>query len=256
MLSSRRPMDETPRPYVTVVLPSYRAADVLARSVPRLLAFLESLQLCSEVIVVDDGSDDDGRTKKVAERLGCVFIGLERNRGKGAAVRRGMLGARGRYVMFTDADVPFELDTIKTALHYLDFKEFHFVAGDRTLRDSVYFARLPRSRRIASAICSFIVGRFITTGWFDTQCGLKGFQASVAKDLFGVARVDRFAFDVELFYVALKRNYDIKRIPVRLVSNDTSSVRLARDGFSFAIDLLRIRWRQLWGQYRERSPSG
>lgn len=239
-------------PYVTVVLPAFRAADVLARSLPQLQEYLASLNMTSEVVVVDDGSQDAGRTREVAQTFGCRYLQLAHNSGKGAAVRMGMLAATGRYRIFTDADVPFEFDTFKTVLHYLDFKEFHFVAGDRTLPESRYFTDVGLIRRAGSSICSTIVGRFIAGGWFDTQCGIKGFQAGVAMDLFGVGRVTRFAFDVELFYVALKRNYDIKRIPVRLRANDTSSVRLVADGFVFVRDLPRIVWNQACGRYRKR----
>lgn len=241
-----------PTPDVTIVLPAYRAAEVLARNVPPLLVYLNSLASTHEVIIVDDGSQDHGHTGDVARRLGCRYMELPRNSGKGAAVRQGMLAASGRFRIFTDADVPFELEAIERILYYLDFKEFHFVTGDRTLPDSRYFAQVSIARRLASAAASTIVSRFIAGGWLDTQCGIKGFQGRVADDLFGVTRVRRFAFDVELFYVALKRNYDIKRIPVRLRSNDTSSVRLAVDGPSFVADLARIRWNQFCGRYRPR----
>lgn len=240
-------------PEVTIVLPAYRAADVLARNVPPLLDYLNSLAFTHEVIVVDDGSQDHGRTGDVARKLGCRYMELPRNVGKGAAVRQGMLAASGRFRIFTDADVPFELDAIERILYYLDFKEFHFVTGDRTLPDSRYFAQVSIARRLASATASTIISRFIAGGWLDTQCGIKGFQGCVADDLFGVTRVRGFAFDVELFYVALKRNYDIKRIPIRLRSNDTSSVRLAIDGPSFVVDLARIKWNQVCGRYRPRT---
>ena len=101
---------------------------------------------------------------------------------------------------------------------------------------------------------SFIVGRFVAGGWFDTQCGIKGFRDHVAEDLFSVARVDRFAFDVELFYIALKRNYDIKRLPVRLRCQEGSSVRVVRDGLAMVRDLAVIRTHQLAGHYRPTKP--
>ena len=237
-------------PHVSIVLPAFRAADVLARSVPLLQDYLRSLSVTFEIVVVDDGSQDGGKTRTVAQQHGCRFLELANNSGKGAAVRAGMLAARGNYRIFTDADVPFELETLGTVLHYLDFKEFHFVAGDRTLPESRYFTDVGVIRRIGSSVCSTLVGRFIAGGWFDTQCGIKGFRADVAEDLFGVGRLTRFAFDVELFYVALKRNYDIKRIPVHLRSNDTSSVRLLSDGLAFVRDLPRIPLNYFRGSYR------
>ena len=146
------------KPYLSVVLPAFRAADVLARNVPALIAHLRSLDITYEIVIVDDGSQDAGRTRAAAEALGCRYAELPRNAGKGAAVRKGMLQATGRYRIFTDADVPFELETFTTILRYLDFKEFHVVAGDRTLPESRYATAVPLVRRIGSTICSTIVG--------------------------------------------------------------------------------------------------
>jgi dolichyl-phosphate beta-glucosyltransferase len=240
---------DDPRPTLSVVLPAYRAADILARQVPVLTAYLEQTGLRHEVLVCDDGSGDGGATLRLARALGCRAVGHEVNRGKGAAVRTGILAARGRYRLFTDADLPFELAAIERALYYLAFKEFDVVAGDRTLTDSHYYTDVTRARRVASQVFAGVTGRLVTGGFFDTQCGFKAFRAGVAEDLFGVARVDRFAGDVEVLYVALKRNYDIKRLPVHLRNQDPSSVRIMRDGARMLWDLLRIRYHQLRGHY-------
>lgn len=234
---------------LSVVLPAFRDAPRLAAHVPALQRYLRERSIRHEIVVCDDGSEDQGLTREVAEELDCVYVALPRNLGKGAALRLGMRAARGRFRLFTDADVPYEFEAIDQALYYLDFKEFHMVAGDRTLEASSYFHEVPTGRRLGSALCSFFVGRFVAGGWYDTQCGLKGFRAEVAEDLFGVSRIDRFAIDVELFYVALKRNYDIKRLPVQLRCQEGSSVRLVRDGLAMMRDVLRVRANQLLGRY-------
>jgi len=239
---------------LSIVLPSYESAALLAKHVPVLLRYLQSLGVTHEVVIADDGSNDGGRTARIADSLGCRYVRNPANEGKGSAVRRGMLAARGEYRIFTDCDVPYELTTIERFLHYLAVKEYHFVAGDRTLPESNYFARVPPLRRAGSHLYSFIVGRFVAGGWFDTQCGIKGFRASVAEDLFHVARIDRFAFDVELFYVALKRNYDIKRLPVRLRVQEGSSVNVLRDGAAMVRDIAVIRYHQLAGHYEPVCP--
>ena len=239
---------------VSFVLPSYRGADAARRHVPLLLGHLHALGLRHEVIVVDDGSRDGGETQKVAESLGCRYLENRENQGKGAAVRRGMLAATGRYRLYTDIDIPYELSNIDAMLWYLDFKEFHFVAGDRTLDESSYYLHVPWLRRAASHVYSTVVGRLVAGGWFDTQCGLKGFRDHVAEDLFSVGRINRFAFDVELFYIALKRNYDIKRLPVRLRCNETSTVSVLRDGAAMVRDLGAIRLNQFFGRYRPLLP--
>ena len=235
---------------LSIILPSYKSAAVLRSQLPPFLEWLRGRDFDSEVIVVDDGSQDGGETEKAAKENGCRFVGYEKNRGKGGAVRAGMLVAKGDFRIFTDADIPFEYDAIENFLHYLDDKEFHVVVGDRTLPESKYFSEIRGSRRMGSNLFTFFVGRFVTTGLFDTQCGIKGFSAKVADDIFSVARLNGFAFDVELLYISLKRNYDIKRLPVSFRSNhEQSSVSLMRHAPGMVTDLFRIKWNHMMGRY-------
>lgn len=217
---------------------------------PDFVAYASSRNIQYEIIIVDDGSNDNGETEQVARDLKCIFLKNERNGGKGAAVRKGMLHAKGNYRIFTDADFPFEFETIERFLHYLQVKEFDVVIGDRTLPGSVYFSEISQTRKISSNIFSFFVGRFVTTGIYDTQCGLKGFSAKAAEDIFTVARVNRFAFDVELLYISFKRNYDIKRLPLKLRCNEKSSVSVLLDGMNMVFDLFAIKWNHLIGRYK------
>lgn len=240
------------RPDISVVLPSYKGAAYAERQVPALLDHLKQLGARYEVIIVDDGSDDQGETRRVAEALGCEYLENPINLGKGAAVRRGMLHARGHFRVYTDIDIPYELSTIDSFLYYLDTKEFDVVVGDRTMDNSSYFHEISVARQVSSHVYSAFVGRMFVGGWFDTQCGLKGFRGEVADDLFAVTRIERFAFDVELFYVALKRHYDIKRLPVRLRVNEASTVNVVRDGAAMVRDIGVIRLNQLFGRYRPR----
>src|SRR5215211_5015579 len=97
---------------LSMILPSYNGAETLARHVPVLQQYLRHLGITWEIVIADDGSDDAGATQQAAGRLGCVYVGNPVNQGKGAAVRRGMLAARGAFRIFTDCDVPYELTTI------------------------------------------------------------------------------------------------------------------------------------------------
>jgi dolichyl-phosphate beta-glucosyltransferase len=174
-----------------------------------------------------------------------------KNMGKGAAVRRGMLEANGKYRIFTDVDIPFELDAFDRFIHYLDFKEFDVVVGDRTLPGSSYLKKIPKIRALGSWCFAFISGGFVAAGYFDTQCGMKGFRAAAAIDLFEVSKINRFGFDVELLYISLKRNYDIKKLPVVLRCQEGSSVRVIRDGLQMVFDLFRIRFYKSMGYYEK-----
>lgn len=243
----------TAPPEVSVILPCYRAAGLAQGSVAQLAEFLPIHFGSWEVVVVDDGGGDFDADARAAFKGPARLIELPENRGKGAAVRAGMLAASGRVRVFTDVDLPFGPDAIPLAAEFVGGHGFHLAVGDRTLPQSRYELNVGWRRRLASAIFSSFVGTFLTGGFFDTQCGFKAFRDDVADAIFGVARIDRFASDVELLYVALSHRADIKRVPVELRSNSTSSVRIVRDSLRMLADVVRIRAYARRGHYR-RSP--
>lgn len=239
----------TPPPDISVVLPCYQSAALAHRSVDRLCDFFEGAPLTYEIVVVDDGGKDfapgafEGRDH-------VRLLELPVNRGKGAAVRAGMQAARGDVRVFTDVDLPYDLDLIEVMAACIREQGYHLVIGDRTLPGSTYAAVTSFRRSLASALFSDFVGRIVTGGYFDTQCGLKAVRGDVAALVFPLLRVDRFAFDVELVYLALKHRLDIKRIPVQLRNNETSTVRLFRDSTRGVVDVLRIKYHQVAGHYQ------
>ena len=236
------------RPDISIVLPCYRAAPLARQAVAEVAAFMRESHRTWETIVVDDGGGDFGGIPFV-DGSHATLIEVPRNRGKGAAVTAGMLAATGRVRIFTDVDLPYGLSPVPLIADAIERRGFHLVIGDRTLRESRYAEDLPLGRRFASALFTEFVGRLVTGGFFDTQCGLKGVRGDVADTLFRALRIERFAFDVELVYVALKHRADIHRIPVRLLRNDTSSVRLLRDSIRGFGDVLRIKLHQVRGHY-------
>lgn len=236
---------------LSIIIPSYKASNALKNNVPGLINYLKQKNYLFEIIIVDDGSEDDFATESVAKNLNCIFLKNDKNIGKGAATKKGMLYAKGDIRIFTDADIPFDYDVLERFIYYLDTKEFDMVVGDRTLPGSNYFTEIPWARKIGSAMFSFIVGRFVAGGYFDTQCGVKGFRSDVANDLFSVNKINGFTFDVEIIYIALKRNYDIKRLPVTLRSQEGSSVSLLKHAFGMLLDLFKIKRNHVRGIYHK-----
>ena len=237
---------------LSVILPCYRAAALARQSVTTLAHALSGKLDSWEIIVVDDGGKD------CATAVGAVAPGsggsvrvitLEENRGKGAAVAEGMLAASGAVRVFTDIDLPYGTSPILLVEALIRTRGFHMVIGDRTFPQSRYETELSFGRRLASSVFSTITATLVTGGFFDTQCGLKGLRGDVAEALFSLQRVERFAFDVELIYLALKYGLEIKRIPVVLEANMTSSVRLGRDAVRTFIDVGRIKYNQVRGNY-------
>jgi glycosyltransferase involved in cell wall biosynthesis len=205
-----------------------------------------------EIIVVDDGFGDCEKaisTMYAGPGGNIRVITLPENRGKGAAVAEGMRAATGSVRLFTDIDLPYGTTPIMLIENLVRVRGFHMVIGDRTFPQSRYETELSFGRRMASAVFSRITNTIVTGGFFDTQCGLKGFRGDVAEVLFSLQTVDRFAFDVELIYLALKHGLEIKRIPVMLEGNMTSSVRLGRDSLQTLVDVMRIKLNQMRGAY-------
>ncbi len=238
--------------HLSVIIGSYSSSKALEGNLDVLLNYLKAQKFSYEVIIVDDGSNDNDATKKVVIEKACVYLKNEKNLGKGAAIRKGMISGNGKYRIFTDADIPYDPQVIGTFLNYLDVKEFHMVVGDRTIGETDYYKKVKTMRSWASRVFAFIVGRFIAGGMFDTQCGIKGFRAEVAEDIFSVARINGFAFDVETFYIALKRNYDIKRLPVSLRSQDGKTVNVIKNSILMLLDIPKIVFNYYNNKYQKK----
>lgn len=239
---------------LSVIVPSFKDVERLSAQLPPLRLYLDTLNISYEILICDDGSRDGGQTEAIAKRWGCRYLESRRNEGKGAAVRRGMLAAVGKYHLFTDSDIPFEFNVIQSALWHLDAGGYDMVVGDRTLEGSQYYTKKSWLNSILSHIYSLLVFSLFGENWFDTQCGFKGFRSSVSKDLFSVTRVNRFAFDVELLSIAVKRRYEVKRLPVVLRNSGKSHVHTLTDGPRMCFDVLTVYLRHKWDRYREIYP--
>ena len=194
--------------------------------------------------LVDDGSNKNERIEQADLPESVKLLQLDTNRGKGAAVKLGMIEAKGDCRIFTDTDLPYDLSAIEYSYHLIIENKFDFIAGDRTLLNSRYQVELPWIRKAASKFFSKVITLFVIGGIFDSQCGFKAFSGSLAKILFPLLKVNGFAFDVEIYYLLLKYNILIKRIPVRLCNQEGSTINIFKHGFEMIRDILQIppRW--------------
>jgi len=237
---------------VSIVVPAYNEAARLPSSLGPICEYLERRcgQRC-EVIVVDDGSTD--RTVEVAER-GLVALGSRgrvlrhfTNRGKGAAVRTGMLAARGELVLFTDADLSTPIEEIEK-LERAIAAGAEIAIGSRAVDRRTVERRQPWARDMMGRVFNLVVRLFAVRGIKDTQCGFKLFTREAARLIFERTRIDGFGFDVEVLALAQRLGLSIAEVPVRWLNNADTRVRLAQGAKAF-LDPLRVRLGMLRGVY-------
>ncbi|MEW6324760.1 MAG: dolichyl-phosphate beta-glucosyltransferase [Nitrospirota bacterium] len=236
-------------PYVSLIIPVYNAEAYIQRSIDTAIQFFQRQDYPAEIIIVDDGSRD--RTRAIVEPYGghARILTGERNRGKGYAVRRGMQAATGRFLFFTDADLPCSLEPLPKFLRCLDREGRDVAIGWRNSPDHAGAVKASWLRKAGSALFTVLVSRIMVPGIDDTQCGLKGFRRAAAQALFSRNRINRFAFDVELIFIARKLGLQLGRVPVNVVASAPSTVRPAWDGLLAARDLARILCYDVLGYY-------
>ncbi len=230
-------------PALSVVIPAYNEEARLPPHLGAVLAYLRANYPAFELLVVDDGSRDGtvaAVTAALAGEARARVVAYTPNRGKGYAIRTGVLATRGAQVVFLDADLSTPIDEIPRALEQL--RQAEIVIGSRDLPTSDVRVPQPLFRRVASDLFKWV--RYLMVGLWrisDTQCGFKAYRGPVARQLFALAQIDRFMFDVEILYLAERAGLRIIEMPVRWDDSPGSKVRLGEGLQNTLRDLWRIR---------------
>ena len=214
---------------------------------PGLVKALDNLNTPYEIIIVDDGSQQKPDINMYLHQNIKLLVN-KKNYGKGYSVKKGMLAASGDYLFFMDGDFPFELDVIERMFIRIQQSAVDIVIGDRTTPGSSY-SEAGFLRSAGSKIISFIVSQFVTKGYYDTQCGIKGFKKEIAKDIFSRLTINGFSFDVEVIFIAIKRKYRIEKIAVKVNKQFSSSVKVIVHGVEMMMNFLRINLNYRLGKY-------
>jgi dolichyl-phosphate beta-glucosyltransferase len=249
-------MMENVRPELSVVIPAYNEAARLPRTIERVQAFLAGRP--HEIVVVDDGSTDGTvEAAQAAAREALVVLRNEGNRGKGYAVRRGMLAARAPRRLMSDADLSTPIEELGRLEPWLE-KGHDVAIGSRALAGSRVEIRQPWYRENMGRVFNVCVRALAVPGVRDTQCGFKLFTARAAEAVFAAARLDGFSFDVEALFIARQLGYRIAEVPV-VWRNDAATRVGLLGGFQAFPDLLRIRlndWRGYYAPGRASAAGG
>jgi dolichyl-phosphate beta-glucosyltransferase len=239
----------------SLVIPAYNEAGRIEECIRGVAEWLRSMPGGSswEVILVDDGSTDDtvrrARERAKAEGLALEVLAYPENRGKGAAIKTGVLASTGDPLLVSDVDLSTPLSEYDKLAERLPS---HPIAiGSRALQQDLVRKRQAFYRVLLGRAGNQLIQLLAVPGIQDTQCGFKLFRGDVARELFREARIERFAWDVEILYLARRRGLAIAEVPVLWFNSPESKVRVVRDAIQTLWDVIRIRW-----MHRRERPAG
>lgn len=237
------------KPYLSIIIPAHNEAERLPPSLQKIDTFLNTQGYLAEVLVVENGSSDE--TLRIAQgyaaRMPNLRVLHEEERGKGLAVKQGMLEAKGKYRFLCDADLSMPIEQVNRflspALEMVDV-----AIGSREVPGAKRFDE-PSYRHLIGRMFNTMVRCILLPGLQDTQCGFKCFSAEVAEKVFPLQTLKGMSFDAEVLFIARKKGFQVQEIPIDWYFNPDSRVRLFQDSLHMALDLLLIRLNAVRGRY-------
>lgn len=237
------------KPYLSIIIPAYNEEERLPPSLEKIDKFFQEQDYFSEVIVVENGSSDNTLriAQDIADEMPSLRVYHEKARGKGLAIKRGMLEASGKYRFLCDADLSMPIDQVNRFLPPA-LKTVDVAIGSREVPGSRRFDE-PAYRHLIGRVFNTMVRWLLLPGLQDTQCGFKCFRDEVAEIVFPLQSLDGMSFDAEVLYIARKKGFNIVEVPIDWYHDPDSRVRLVKDSLRMGWDLLKIRWQGMKGKY-------
>ncbi len=235
--------------FLSIIIPAHNEAQRLPPSLEKIDTFLQQQNFPSEVIVVENGSADGTFqiAKAFEQKMPKLRVFHEEARGKGLAIKRGMLEAQGEYRFLCDADLSMPIEQVNRFLPP-SLESVDVAIGSREVAGAQRFNE-PPYRHFIGRIFNTMVRLLVLPGLQDTQCGFKCFRDEVAEMVFPLQHLDGMSFDAEVLYIARKKGFKIVEVPIDWYHDPDSRVRLVKDSLRMGWDLLSIRWRDLMGKY-------
>ena len=243
-------------PFYSIVIPAYNESGRLGATLDRILSYVHAQGWEAEVIVVNDGSRDN--TAEIARTFAAKdpavrLVENPGNRGKGYSVRNGMLHARGRIVLFSDADLSSPIEEAPKLFKALEAGA-DIAIGSRWLRAETQTQRQPLHRQLFGRIFNLLLRIVLGLQFKDTQCGFKAFKQSAVQAIFPLQKIERWGFDPEILFLARKLGFQVKEVSVAWAHRDGTSINPLVDGGRMFLEMLHIRWNDLMGKYDAGSP--
>jgi len=238
-------------PKYSIIIPAYNEGKRIPATLRSVVDCIRARSWDAEVVVVNDGSQDDTAAvvREIAESAPEIRL-LEnpKNCGKGYSVRHGILHALGDIVMFTDADLSSPIEEAE-GLFAAIAEGADMAIGSRWLATSRQTHRQPLYRQFFGRCFNLLTRMVMNLPFADTQCGFKAFTRSAAQTVFQLQTIERWGFDPEILFIALKRGYQIKEVPVSWAHDARTRISYLRDGMQMLKELAIVRWNALIGRY-------
>ena len=241
-------------PALSIIIPAFDEADRIGDSIRKILSYIETNELTAELIVVDDGSAD--KTAGVSAEIFAEFpaistrvVRYEKNRGKGYAVRMGLIDAKADIALFSDTDLSTPITELPKLIEPISQDRFDVTFGSRALDRSLIGTHQPWRREQGGKVFNLIVRTLTGLPFWDTQCGFKAFSMNKFRPLLPLMKIDRFGFDVEFLYVADLHGLRLKEIPVRWDHDERTKVSVLRDSIRMFGEVSQIRQNARRGLY-------
>ena len=243
--------------HLSVVLPVYNEANVIGSTLETVAGYLAAAGFSHEILIVDDGSTDATLeiARSAARATPAIQVLAAEHRGKGAAVRRGMLEARGRYRLFLDADLSTDIREWEKCAPWLD-EGFEVVIGSRKMTGAHIRVRQPWLREQMGKVFTRLTNGLLGARVSDITCGFKAFTGAAAQRIFRLQRMDGWGFDAEILFIARRLGYDIKEVPVVWADDASTKVHLLRDAARSFRELMAIRLGGWTGRYHAEKTNG
>ncbi len=231
-------------PFLSIVIPTYNEERRIEGTIDSINSYLSKQSYTFEIIIVDDGSKhplQDIIDQRYRNQPNIRFIRNPKNTGKGFAVMLGVLNARGKNILFSDADLSTPIEEVEKLLYHFE-KGYHISIGSRGLADSKIEVHQGWPRETMGKLFNILVQILLLKGLTDTQCGFKCFKRDVAHLLFSRQKIYGFCFDVEILFLAKKSGYRIREVPIRWKNSVPSKLNPLWHSLEMLLDLLKIRF--------------